>query len=144
MYTTVQQYLSQYKIINLSKKNKSCGTKNEKKNITTVQQCASQYRNVNFSTKIKVSVQKNIFKKNLEKISRYFIYDYYYVPKYMLIILYLNKTYIFHYYKFSRLYRAKHHLTALYYGGPQRQYTNIYYITALYILVHKHIHRLCV
>ena len=26
------------------------------------------------------------------------------------------------------------------YGGPQRQYTNIYYITALYILVHKHIH----
>ena len=27
-----------------------------------------------------------------------------------------------------------------YYGGPQRQYTNIYYITAFYILVHKHIH----
>ena len=26
------------------------------------------------------------------------------------------------------------------YGGPQRQYTNIYYITAFYILVHKHIH----
>ena len=25
------------------------------------------------------------------------------------------------------------------YGGPQRQYTNIYYITAFYILVHKHI-----
>ena len=30
-----------------------------------------------------------------------------------------------------------------YYGGPQRQYTNIYYITAFYILVHKHIHWLC-
>ena len=29
------------------------------------------------------------------------------------------------------------------YGGPQRQYTNIYYITAFYILVHKHIHCLC-
>ena len=29
------------------------------------------------------------------------------------------------------------------YGGPQRQYTNIYYITAFYILVHKHIHWLC-
>ena len=26
------------------------------------------------------------------------------------------------------------------YGGPQQQYTNIYYITAFYILVHKHIH----
>ena len=49
MYTTVQQYLSQYK------------KKNGKKNITIVQQCVSQYRNVNFSTKIKVSVQKNIF-----------------------------------------------------------------------------------
>ena len=55
MYTTVQQYLSQYKNINLSTK------KNGKKNITIVQQCVSQYRNVNFSTKIKVSVQKNIF-----------------------------------------------------------------------------------
>ena len=29
------------------------------------------------------------------------------------------------------------------YGGPQRQYTNIYHITAFYILVHKHIHWLC-
>ena len=29
------------------------------------------------------------------------------------------------------------------YGGPQQQYTNIYYITAIYKLVHKHIHRLC-
>ena len=29
------------------------------------------------------------------------------------------------------------------YGGPQRQYTNIYYITAFYILAHKHIHWLC-
>ena len=58
--------------------------------MTTVQQYVSQYRNVNFSTKIKVSVQKNIFLKNLEKISMYFIYDYYYVPKYMLIIVYLS------------------------------------------------------
>ena len=29
------------------------------------------------------------------------------------------------------------------YGGPQRQYTNMYYITAFYILVHKHIHWPC-
>ena len=29
------------------------------------------------------------------------------------------------------------------YGGLQRQYTNIYYITAFCILVHKHIHWLC-
>ena len=49
----------------------------------------------------------------MEKISRYFIYDYHYVPKYMLIIVYLNKTYIFHYYKLSRLYSTKHHLTTL-------------------------------
>ena len=27
-----------------------------------------------------------------------------------------------------------------FYGGPQRQYTNIYCITTFYILVHKHIH----
>ena len=136
MYTTVQQYLSQYKNINLGKKNKSCGTKNYKKNITTVQQYVSQYRNVNFSTKIKVSVQKNIFSKNLEKISRYFIYDYYYV----------NKTYIFHYYKISRLYSTKHHLTPLYI--TIRPYTipctSIPHDIALYITIHPytspHIH----
>ena len=29
------------------------------------------------------------------------------------------------------------------YGGPQRQYRNIYYITTFYILVHKRIHWLC-
>ena len=92
--------------------------------MTTVQQYVSQYRNVNFSTKIKVSVQKNIFLKNLEKISMYFIYDYYYVPKYMLIIVYLNKTYIFHYYKLSRLYSTKHHLTPLYHTIPP--YTSPY------------------
>ena len=34
-------------------------------------------------------------------------------------------------------------LNAYLYGGPQRQYTNMYFITAIYILVHKHIHRLC-
>ena len=33
-------------------------------------------------------------------------------------------------------------LNAYLYGGPQRQYTNMYFITAIYILVHKHIHRL--
>ena len=33
-------------------------------------------------------------------------------------------------------------LNANLYGGPQRQYTNIYFITANYTLVHKHIHRL--
>ena len=49
----------------------------------------------------------------MEKIGGYFIYDYYYVPKYMLIIVYLNKPYKFHYYKLSRLYSTKHHLTTL-------------------------------
>ena len=62
-YTTVQQYLSQYKNINFSTKIKvvvqKIKKKNGKKNMTTVQQFVSQYRNINFSTKIKVSVQKN-------------------------------------------------------------------------------------
>ena len=34
-------------------------------------------------------------------------------------------------------------ILADFYGGPQRQYTNIYYITSFYILEHKHIHCLC-
>ena len=63
MYTTVQQYLSQYKNINLSTKIKAVVQKIlkqiGKKNMTTVQQCVSQYRNINFSTKIKVSEQKH-------------------------------------------------------------------------------------
>ena len=66
MYTTVEQYLSQYKNINLSttikvlaKKN----LKNAKKNITTVQQCVSQYRNINLSTKKKFRYRKIFFKK---------------------------------------------------------------------------------
>ena len=80
---------------------------------TTVQQYVSQYRNINFSTKIKVSVQKN-WKRKIGQIGRYFIYDYYRVPKYMHIILYLNKPYIFHYYKLSRLYSTKHNHTPLY------------------------------
>ena len=47
MYTTVQQYLSQYKNINLSTKikvtvQKIKKKKNGKKNIRTVQQCVSQ------------------------------------------------------------------------------------------------------
>ena len=117
MYTTVQQYLSQYKNINLSTKKKKVVQKiekNGKKNTITIQQCVSHCRNTNFSKKIKVSVQKNIFLKNLEKIGRYFIYDYYCVPKYMLIIEYLSKPYIFHYYKVSQLYSTKHHLSPLY------------------------------
>ena len=40
---------------------------------------------INFSTKIKVSVQK-YFLKNLEKTGRYFIYDYYYIPKYICLL----------------------------------------------------------
>ena len=55
MYTTVQQYLSQYKNINLSTKIKvvvqKIFKKNGKKNMTTVQQCASQYRNINLVQK---------------------------------------------------------------------------------------------
>ena len=112
----------------------------------SVQKYKFQYKNKSFGT-------EKYFLKHLEKIGWYFIYDYYYVPKYMLIIVYLNKPYVFHYYKLSQLYSTKHHLTTLYhtihpytspiYGGPQRQYTNIYYITSFYILVHKHIHWLC-
>ena len=66
-----------------------------------------QYKNKSFGT-------EKYFLKNLEKTGRYFIYDYYYVPKYMLTIVYLNKPYIFHYYKLSRLYSSKHNHTPLY------------------------------
>ena len=80
---------------------------------TTVQQYVSQYRNINFSTGIHIVVllytykfqyknktfgTEKYFLTNLEKIGRCFIYDYYYVAN-MLIIVYLNKPYIFHYYK---------------------------------------------
>ena len=71
-----------------------------------VQKYKFQYKNKSFGT-------KKYLKKKLEKIGRYFIYDYYYVPKYMLIIVYLNKPCIFHYYKLSRLYSTKHHFTPL-------------------------------
>ena len=81
--------------------------------MTTVQQCVSQYRNINFSTKIRVSVQKNK-KKKIGETGRYFIYAYYHVPKYMLVIVYLNIPYILHYYKLSRLYSTKHNHTPLY------------------------------
>ena len=71
MYTTIQQYLSQYKNINVRTKIKvavqKIKKKKWKKNITTEQQCVSQYRNINFNTKIKVSVQKNIFLKIWKK-----------------------------------------------------------------------------
>ena len=70
-----------------------------------------QYKNKSFGT-------EKYFLKNLEKVGRYLIYDYYYVPKYMLILVYLNKPYIFHYYKLSRLYIYIHssikHLTPLF------------------------------
>ena len=61
MYTTVQQYLFQYKHINLSTKIKvavqKTKKKNGKKNITTVQQYVSQnykfqYKNKSFGTEI--------------------------------------------------------------------------------------------
>ena len=81
---------------------------------TTVQQYVSQYRNINFCTGIHIVVllytykfqyknktfgTEKYFLTNLGKIGRCFIYDYYYVAKYMLIIVYLNKPYIFYYYK---------------------------------------------
>ena len=133
MYTTVQQYLSQYKNINLSTKIKVAVQKMETKwkqkynNSTTmcilVQKYKFQYKNKSFGT-------EKYFLKTLEKIGRYFIYDYYYVPKYMLIIVYLNKPYIFHYYKVSQLYSSKHHLTPLYH--------TIHHHTSMYNTVHPH------
>ena len=115
--TTVQQYLSQYKNI-------SCGTKNLKKkwkekdnNSTTmcipVQKYKFRYKNKSFGT-------EKYFLKNMEKTGRYFIYDYYYVPKYMLIIVYLNKPYILHYCKLCRLYNTKHNHRPLY--NPMHKY----------------------
>ena len=74
----------------------------------------------------------------------------YYVPKYMLIIVYLNKSYIFHYYKLSRLYSTKHHLTPLYhtihpYTSPYVHvqhhaplYLTIYLYTSPYTPIHHH------
>ena len=68
------------------------------------------------STTICISIQKYKFqyKNKIGEIGRYFTYDYYHVPKYMLIIVYLNKPCIFHYYKLSRLYSTKHNHTPLY------------------------------
>ena len=60
----------------------------------TVQQYVSQYRNINFSTKKSFGTEK--LEKNWKK-SVGISYDYYYVPKYMLIIVHPNKPYIFHY-----------------------------------------------
>ena len=86
----------------------------------------------------------------MEKIGRYFIYDYYYVPKYILTIVYLNKPYIFHYYKLSRLYSTKHHLTTLChtihpYTSPYVHvqhhaplYLTIYLYTSPYTPIHHH------
>ena len=82
-----------------------------------------QYKNKSFGT-------KKYFYKNLEKIGRYFIYDYYYVPKYMLILVYLSKPYISHYYKLSRLYGTKHHLTPLYH--TIHPYTSLYFYVQHY------------
>ena len=133
---------------------------------TTVQQYVSQYRNINFCTGIHIVVllytykfqyknktfgTEKYFLTNLEKIGRCFIYDYYYVPKYMLIIVYLNKPYIFHYYKLSQLYSTKHHLTPLYhiihsYTSPHVHvpyhaplYLTIYLFTSPYTHVSTHV-----
>ena len=145
MCIPVQKYKSQYK-------NKSCGTKNLKKNWTEkydnsttmcfpIQKYKFQYKNKSFGT-------EKYFLKNLEKIGRYFIYDYYYVPKYMLIIVYLNKPYIFHYYKLSRLYSTKHHLTPLYHTihpykspiRPVQHHAPLYLTIYLYTSPHTPIH----
>ena len=95
---------------------------------TTVQQYVSQYRNINFCTGIHIGVllytykfqyknktfgTEKYFLTNLEKIGRCFIYDYYYVAN-MLIIVYLNKPYIFHYKNNLNYTALKHHLTPLY------------------------------
>ena len=82
-----------------------------------------QHKNKSFGT-------EKYFYKNLEKIGRYFIYDYYYVPKYMLILVYLSKPYISHYYKLSRLYSTKHHLTPLYH--TIHPYTSLYFYVQHY------------
>ena len=74
MYTTVQQYLSQYKNINLSTKIKVAAKKNlknAKKNITTVQQCVSQYRNINLSRKKSFGTN---FLKNIFLFRNFFLY----------------------------------------------------------------------
>ena len=102
IFIPVQKYKSQYK-------NKSCGKKEFQKckekynNSTTmcipVQKYKFQYKKKSFGT-------EKYFLKNLEKIGRYFIYDYYNVPKYMLIIVYLNKTYLLHYCKLSRIFES--------------------------------------
>ena len=44
-----------------------------------VQKYKFQYKNISFDT-------EKYFLKNLEKTSRYFIYDYYYVPKYICLL----------------------------------------------------------
>ena len=86
MYTTIQQYLSQYKNINVRTKIEVALKKLKKKmeekynNRTTmcipVQKYKFQYKNRSFGT-------EKYFVKNLEKVGRYFIYDHYYVPKYI-------------------------------------------------------------
>ena len=112
-----------------------------------VQKYKFQYKNKSFGT-------EKYFLKHLEKISRYFIYDYYYVPEYMLIIVYLNKPYIFHYYKLSRLYSTKHHLTPLYihvqhhaplyltiylYTSPLHHHTSMYNTIRPYTSPYTHV-----
>ena len=103
-----------------------------------IQKYKFQYKNKSFGT-------EKYLLKHLEKIGWYFIYDYYYVPKYMLIIVYLNKPYVFHYYKLSQLYNTKHHLKTLYhtihpYTSPIRQCTtpctSIPHDIPLYITIH--------
>ena len=75
IFIPVQKYKSQSKIkVAVKKKKKKNGTKN----ITTIQQCVSQYK--------KMFRYRKYFFKNLEKFGRYFICDYYYVPKYICLL----------------------------------------------------------
>ena len=108
-----------------------------------VQEYKFQCKNKSFGT-------EKYFLKNLEKIGKTLIkYDYCYVPKYMFIIVYLNKPYIFHYYTLSRLYSTKHHRTPLYhtihpYTSPyvraeHHARTSIPHDIPIYITVHPYI-----
>ena len=97
-----------------------------------VQKYKFQYKNQSFGTE--KFVPRN-WKKTVGT-----SYDYYYVTKYMLIIVYLNKPFIFHYYKFSRLYSTKNHHTHLYNTiQPHTSASNTMHIyTSPYTSLHNH------
>ena len=86
MYTTIQQYLSQYKNINVRTKIKVAVQKKkmeEKYNNRTTMCIPVQKYKYKFQCKNKSFGTEKYFFKNLEKVGRYFIYDHYYVPKYI-------------------------------------------------------------